>query len=570
MEDIGAALDMLTKANRKATNKFASLGKNRPYALSAKSPYTSWDSLTDQNYYSRQLPPADQEWVDSLPPLEDVTELFRHDGQRKESKRTTMLFATFAQFAVENLVSTGANSDGSPKYDHYTGTNQWDMMSVYGRTIAQTNALRAMNNTQGYKGRLKSQILHGEEFPHFLHQRDGTVDPQFIPLLQDATTRFANSPSSRRCQVLQNIDNSTFFAMGHMDANLLPNIVSMITLFLREHNRIAGTLEEINPSWDDERVFQTARNINIVIGIKIVFHEYINHIAKVPIFQLDIGPWIWNATWNRPNWIAAEFSVLYRFHTMVPSTINVAGEQLSLMESLGRNDLFQDGTLSLREMFEDLSAQKAMSMELFNTDSFLLGREKESLRMSRALKFASYADYVEYMDYQPRPTSFEDISSDPKVLAKLKDLYTTVDDVEFYVGLVAQDHEGNAIFGGTLLAAIGKDAMSTILVNPLLSENVWNEETFSEYGWQLIHEDQSLAIMLDRNAADGWFGEGESSADEKPYIGMGANAPLPDIGEGSATVAENPVEEEPLASASSTTSWLFGMTVVCLSSLLSY
>ena len=62
----------------------------------------------------------------------------------------------------------------------------------------------------------------------------------------------------------------TIFAFAGERANSTPMTAMLSTLFLREHNRLCAMLEANNPDWDDERIFQTARNINIALLIKIV------------------------------------------------------------------------------------------------------------------------------------------------------------------------------------------------------------------------------------------------------------------------------------------------------------
>ncbi|PZC76464.1 hypothetical protein B5X24_HaOG204526 [Helicoverpa armigera] len=58
-------------------------------------------------------------------------------------------------------------------------------------------------------------------------------------------------------------------------ANLLPGIYLTTMWFFREHNRIARGLAKVNPCWDDEKLFQTARQINIAQYQYIFYYELI-------------------------------------------------------------------------------------------------------------------------------------------------------------------------------------------------------------------------------------------------------------------------------------------------------
>ena len=84
------------------------------------------------------------------------------------------------------------------------------------------------------------------------------------------------------------------------------------TIWLREHNRVAGILLERHPSWDDERLFQTTRLILIGETIKIVIEEYVQHLAGYNIKLIYKPELLFGRPFQYQNKISAEFNLLYR------------------------------------------------------------------------------------------------------------------------------------------------------------------------------------------------------------------------------------------------------------------
>ena len=473
------------EASAAIVNQSVQVTRNRPHPFSTVANYTSWQSLTDRTYLARHLPPA---IVPRTPPEQEVSALFqRPAGQQRLSKKSTCLFPAFAQYLTDSFIRT------DPLDPRRTTTNHdIDLCPLYGRTIAQTNALRQF---QG--GRLKSQKLGNEEFPLFLYPGGNPIaDAQFAdldpPLFQHgAPASFTPPPEFPKAHL------RTIFAVGGDRVNSTPFSAMMNTLLLREHNRIAGQLHTLNPTWDDERLFQTARNIMIAMFIKIVVEQYINHITPLP-FSLRADPKVaWTARWNRPNWITAEFSLLYRWHSLMPDTIRWPEADIPIGSFSMNNQPLLD--IGLNAGFLAASTQPSGEIGALNTAQALLPIECLSVRQARRNQLDTYNNYRVAFG-MTKAQSFTEISTNPAVVAQLQALYESIDNLEFYPGLFAEDLVPDSPLPGLLMRMVAVDAFSQALTNPLLSEHVWNAGTFTQYGFDLINNTSKLGDILARNS----------------------------------------------------------------------
>jgi prostaglandin-endoperoxide synthase 2 len=478
------------KLNTFAINKLMGICRTRPHPWSTVHAYVSWTSLTDQRWSARHLPETE---LANFPDVEQLKLLFaRTEQEQRYCDKSTCLFPAFAQYLTDGFIRTKMPSSeeaDDPARKQNTSNHQIDLCTLYGRTPEQTAVLRLNLNLPGQKGRLKSQILNTEEYSPFLYDEQGQNEkPEFAAL--DKPLGLDKFPAEIKSKI---------FAVGGDRVNSAPQVVMMNTLFLREHNRLAGELEEGNPDWDDERVFETARNIVIVLFLKIVIEEYINHASSSPVkFKVDPSM-VWHAKWNKANWITSEFSLLYRWHSLIPDKISWCGKAYAAPQTFMRNQLLLDS--GLLSAFTELSQQAAGRLGAFNTNAGLLDVEKKAILQGRICKLASYASYRQYVSL-PRPKSFADISSDPKVAAILAKHYNNPEEVEFYVGIFAEDKVENSPLSATILRMVAVDAFSQALTNPLLSEHVFNPKTFSQLGWDCIQNTSSLQDILARNVSE--------------------------------------------------------------------
>jgi prostaglandin-endoperoxide synthase 2 len=490
--------------NRALINQGIMKSAPRPYRLSTLTDYTSIESLTDKTYNSRQLAPAMPDGT-SLPDPSELAELFRrpvHQTEQGEVEvmtpcaKSTVLFAYVAQWFTDGFLrSRRAAPDAATRYPpmdprryrditRCESTQEVDMTQLYGLNREQTRALRTLGG-----GLLRSQEIGGEEFPEYLCNEAGEPRPEFAALPE---------PVGFRNPRLTLDQKRHLFAMGSDAGNSQIGYAMLNVLFLREHNAIARELAASHPRWDDERLFQTARNVVVVLLMKLVIEEYINHIAPYHFqFRLQPGDFS-NQPWMRPNWIAAEFNLLYRWHSLIPSLLDVHGEQRALKDTVNDPELLTRHGIG--PLIDAASRQRAGQVGLFNTAAFFHHiTTLPSIVQSRVVRLASYNDYRADCA-MPRLTDFDQLSSDMRVRGDLERLYGSIERVEFFVGIFAEDCRPNSVLPSLLGTMVGLHAFSQLMTNPLLARGIWDHrDTFGREGRRIIDETASLAQLVKRN-----------------------------------------------------------------------
>ena len=255
------------------------------------------------------------------------------------------------------------------------------------------------------------------------------------------------------------------FLSGDVRANENTGLTVLHTLFSREHNYWADKLSKLHPDWTDEQLFQAARSIVEYEMQKITYDDWLPHLigdATGPDSGFDS---------TQSGQISTEFSTAaYRFgHTMISSSISQVeedGAQSAQGDILVRDAFFnidQIKTHGIEDLLRGLSESKAQELDTQVIDdlNFFLalptGVTGFSLPALNILRGRDHGlgNYIDVRadligDVDPNTidvTDFSIITSDQSVQAKLAQVYGTVDQVDLWVGGLAEDAVGSTLMG---------------------------------------------------------------------------------------------------------------------------
>lgn len=355
---------------------------------------------------------------------------------------------------------------------------------------------------------LDGSMIYGtsEETAHSLRTLQGgrlqTSEGDLLPLNNSETFPNGVLPMGN---TRVHVPDDEVFAAGDIRANENIELTALQTLFVREHNYWADRISQSNPRLSDEAVYQQARAIVIAEIQAITFREWLpavlgrGAVDQYHGYKPNVNPGISN-----------EFATAaFRFgHSLLGDDVEFldnqgreVAEEVSLAEAFFNPAIIAENGIDgvLKYLASDPSSELD-SKVVDSVRNFLFGPpgsgglDLASLNIQRG-RDHGLADYNAVREaYGLAPvTSFDQITSNPEVAAKLQQLYGSVDKIDLWVGLLAEDHAPGASVGRTAQAIIA-DQFERLRDG----DRFWYEKTFSGRQLREIQE-TTLADIIRRN-----------------------------------------------------------------------
>lgn len=367
--------------------------------------------------------------------------------------------------------SSGTSAD-NPRQQLNEISGWIDASNVYGSDEERANALRTNDGT----GKLK------------------TSEGNLLPFNTDGLPNAGGA-------------DPTLFLAGDVRANEQVGLTVMHTLFVREHNRLAEEYAERNPEWDGERIYQKAREIVGAQMQVITYKEFLPALLgnrALPRYR--------RYDRNVDGSIQNLFSTAaYRFgHSALSPVLlrldsngnEIAEGNLSLSQAFfSPFRITQEG--GIEPLLRGLAGQECQRIDPFVVDdvrNFLFGQpgsggfDLASLNIQRGRDHGlpGYNDVRDSLGLG-RAQDFSDVSSDPEIQDRLSSVYDSVDDIDLWIGGLAEDPLEGSHVGELFYTIIGGQFQAL-----RDGDRYWYEETLTDNEIRRV-ERTKLSDIIRRN-----------------------------------------------------------------------
>ncbi|KHN78690.1 Peroxidasin -like protein [Toxocara canis] len=376
-------------------------------------------------------------------------------------------------------------------------TSYIDGSGIYGSSEVDALDLRDLF---GDHGLLRFDIVSSSQKPYLPFERESAMECR--------RNRSRENPIS--C-----------FLAGDYRANEQLALLSMHTLWLREHNRIATKFLEINPHWDGETIYQETRKIIGAMLQVITFEHWLPKVLGPDGYAQLIGPYTGYDPEVNPT-LANSFSAgAFRFgHTIVNPILYRLGNDFKPIKEgniplheafFAPERLLSEGGIDplLRGLFgapmktpkEEQLVNKELTHKLFSrVEESMYDLATINIQRGRDHALPGYIEFRRWCNLTV-PKTWEDLAADiPDVTVrqKLEELYGHPGNIDLWVGGISERRLAGALVGPTIACILG-DQFRRLRTG----DRFWyeNEGVFTKLQLQQIRK-TSLAAVLCNSGDD--------------------------------------------------------------------
>ncbi|MCB0597283.1 MAG: T9SS type A sorting domain-containing protein [Lewinellaceae bacterium] len=337
-------------------------------------------------------------------------------------------------------------------FDPATGTNIFnprrhpnmitafvDGSGVYGSDVQRANWLRTFSG-----GKLKTSAGNLPPFNTYNGENNTPIDP--------------NAP---------HMDNPVgisqkVFVAGDVRANENPLLLGFHAIFLREHNRQCDVLALQHPDWTDEELYQHARKIVGALIQSVVYNEWLPAMGvNLPAYngyRPDVDPQLMNV------FTAAAFRLGHTLLNGRLMRVDNNGNEIPEGHVLLRDAFFNPFSVmdvGIEPFIKGMAIQTQQSFDAKVIDdvrNFLFGPpgagglDLASININRGRErgLPDYNTIRQAFGLQ-RYVFFQQINPSQSVYQTLVTLYDDINDVDPWVGMLAEQRMPGALFGPTVM-----------------------------------------------------------------------------------------------------------------------
>eukprot|EP00178_Gracilaria_changii_P021190 TRINITY_DN63082_c0_g1_i1.p1 TRINITY_DN63082_c0_g1~~TRINITY_DN63082_c0_g1_i1.p1 ORF type:complete len:560 (-),score=102.72 TRINITY_DN63082_c0_g1_i1:173-1852(-) len=401
---------------------------------------------------------------DNLPSPREVSNIvIEQEGDTTNSRGLNEMFTFFGAFADHDFAFTPVTDNEQmdiviPEGDPILTTPKLTFFRSERARISDSSSIeRPITLTSSA---LDLSMVYGNDVERNAFIRvegDCRLKTQGDNLLPLNTEGFVNAPNT----------SPEFFVAGDTRVNETPMIAVMHTIWVREHNNICDLFDTNQARLgvsDADELYELARAVTIAEYQKILFEEWLPAILGSEVspyrgYRQDVDPTV-----------SVEFTTAgFRFgHTLVGTDVTRIDAQGNVLDPLPAKNMFflpstEFSSQKLDEFVRGASATAAQEFDEKVVDilrNFLFENVPDqegfdlislNLQRSRDHNIVRFNDLRELF-VGSRAASFEQIST--SAAANLRAVYGEVDDVEAWVGLVAENKAPGSGVGATLGALL--------------------------------------------------------------------------------------------------------------------